>query len=110
VNSDVLPHDTEPLTRPVPTRRRALLVAGASVVLLALSACSTDPGARRVAEDIVETAVYQGDLTEAEGTCMFDKLEELSDDELEAINESAVDAGPGTLLDQFQADLAACKE
>lgn len=110
MNSDVLPLDTESPTRPTATRRRTILAASAAVLLLGLTACSTDPGARRVAEDIVKTAVFDGDLTQAEGDCMIEKLEDLDDDEFKAINDSAADAGPGTLLDQYQADLAACKE
>jgi hypothetical protein len=90
--------------RPV---RRALAVLAVAVV--GLSACNSDPGVKRVAEDIILTAVDQGDLTEAQGECMFERVDSYSDDELKAITDSANDAGPGTAIELFEADLAACK-
>ncbi len=90
--------------RPV---RRTLAVVAMAVV--GLSACNSDPGAKRVAEDIIETAITQGDLTEEQGQCMFERVEAYSEDDLKAITESAGDAGPGTAIELFEADLAACK-
>ncbi len=80
-----------------------------AVAVVGLSACNSDPGRKRVVEDIIQTAVVQGDLTEAQGDCMFDKVEGYSEAELEAITASAEDAGPGTAIELFEADLASCK-
>ena len=88
---------------------RCLRVAGVAVVaVLGLSACNSDPGSRRVAEDIVDTALIQGEITQEVHDCMFDKLESYSDAEYEAITKAATDPGPGTALDLFEADLAEC--
>ncbi len=96
-----------------PTARRPHSVRSLVTVLVVaavgLGACSSDPGPKRVAEDIIDTAVLQGDLTEEQGKCMFDRVEAYSDDDLEAITKSAGDAGPGTAIELFEADLAACK-
>jgi hypothetical protein len=88
---------------------RRLRVAGVAVVaVLGLSACDSDPGSRRVAEDIVDTALIQGEITQEVHDCLFDKLETYSDADYEAITKAANDAGPGTELDLFEADLAEC--
>ncbi|WP_394932791.1 hypothetical protein [uncultured Ilumatobacter sp.] len=88
---------------------RRLRVAGVAVVaVLGLSACNSDPGNRRVAEDIVDTAFVQGQITQEVRDCLFDKLETYSDSDYEAITRAATDPGPGTALDLFEADLAAC--
>ena len=76
--------------------------------MLGLSACNSDPGNRRVAEDIVDTALIQGDITQEVHDCMFDKLESYSDADYDAITKAATDPGPGTALDLFEADLAEC--
>ena len=94
--------------RHIATTRR-LRVAGVAVVaVLGLSACNSDPGSRRVAEDIVDTALIQGEITQEVHDCLFDKLELYSDEDYEAITKAATEAGPGTALDLFEADLAAC--
>jgi hypothetical protein len=107
VNSELA--TTEISTRATPQHpvRRALAVLAIAVV--GLSACNSDPGSKRVAEDIIQTAVNEGDLTEAQGDCMFDRVEQYSQSELDAISDSADDAGPGTAIELFEADLAACK-
>lgn len=87
--------------------RRALVVA--LVGVLGLAACTSDPSARRVAEDIIKTGFIEGDLTEVQRDCMLDRLDAYSDDELSDITASAGDAGPGTAIELFEADLAACK-
>ena len=88
---------------------RRLRVAGVAVVaVLGLSACDSDPGSKRVAEDIVDTALIQGEITQEVHDCLFDKLETYSDEDYEAITQAATDAGPGTALDLFEADLAEC--
>ncbi len=80
-----------------------------AVAVVGLSACNSDPGRKRVVEDIIQTSVEQGDLTEAQGDCMFEKVEAYSETQLEEIAKSAEDAGPGTAIELFEADLAACK-
>jgi len=96
-------------TSATPKRPLGRTLAVLAVAVLGLSACNSDPGSKRVAEDIIKTAVIQGDLTEAQGDCMLDQVEQYSQDELDAITESAGDAGPGTAIELFEADLAACK-
>jgi hypothetical protein len=90
------------------TTRRLRVVGVAVVAVLGLSACNSDPGNRRVAEDIVDTALIEGLITQRVRDCLFDKLEAYSDADYEAITEAATDAGPGTALDLFEADLAEC--
>ncbi len=93
-----------------PKRHVRRVVAVLAVAVVGLSACNSDPGRKRIVEDIIETSVNQGDLTEAEGKCMFDKVEGYSEDQLEEMTATANDAGPGTAIELFEADLAACKE
>lgn len=85
------------------------MLAVLAVSVVGLAACSSDPGPKRVAEDIIETAIEQGDLTDEQGQCMFDKVETYSDKQLEEITDSVDDAGPGTAIELFEADLASCK-
>lgn len=88
---------------------RRLQVAGLAVVaVLGLSACNSDPGAKRVAEDIVDTALVNGEITQGVHDCLFDKIELYSEGDFEAITKAADDPGPGTALDLFEADLAEC--
>ena len=93
-----------PSKRPV---RRVLALLAVAVV--GLSACNSDPGRKRVAEDIIETAFERGELSEDERDCMFERVEAYSESELEQIADSAAEAGPGTELELFEADLVACK-
>ena len=85
------------------------MVAVLAVAVVGLSACNSDPGRKRVVEDIIQTAVEQGDLTTEQGDCMFGKVEGYSEDQLKEITASAEAAGPGTAIELFEADLAACK-
>ncbi|MBC49222.1 MAG: hypothetical protein CMF24_05800 [Ilumatobacter sp.] len=96
-------------TSATPARSPGRYLAALAVAVLGLSACNSDPGSKRVAEDIIKTAVVQGDLTEAQGNCMLDRVEAYSQGELDDITKSAGDAGPGTAIELFEADLAACK-
>lgn len=77
--------------------------------MVGLSACNSDPGRKRVAEDIIDTAYDQGDLTKEQRDCMFDRVEQYSESQLEEVTKTANDAGPGTGIELFEADLAACK-
>ena len=92
-----------------PKRHVRRVVAALVVAVVGLSACNSDPGPKRVVEDIINTAVDQGDLTREQGDCMFELVDAYSEDELKAITDSAADAGPGTAIEIFEADLAACK-
>lgn len=86
--------------QPVIQRRRALptaLLLGA--VVLGGTACSTPPPARLVALEMIAT-LDQPDEVKA---CMTAKVEEMSEDEVEAIA-----AADQLTLDGFSADLAGC--
>ncbi|WP_395155868.1 hypothetical protein [Ilumatobacter sp.] len=96
--------------RHIATTRRLRVTGVAVVAVLGLSACNSDPGNRRVAEDIVDTALIQGDITQEVHDCLFDKLDIYSDEDYDAITKAANDPGPGTALDLFEADLAECSK
>jgi hypothetical protein len=91
-----------------PLARVALAIGGVAVVL---SACSSDPSAKRVAEDLINTLA----TTDAEKQCMLDVLDGYSTKELEdlgnAVNEGndADKAAAQEQLNQFQARLTACR-
>jgi uncharacterized lipoprotein len=95
----------------VTTSRRPLVntLAIGMVAVLGLSACTSDPSAERVAEDLVKTLTQ--DHPEIE-ECMLDKvLEEydLSDLGEKANSENSEISGPALAeLDRFEADLVAC--
>lgn len=69
-----------------PSKRRTRAVAAAAVVaLVGLSACTSDPSAKRVAEDIIKAeAVLNPDLDEE---CLLAELDKFSNDDLKAIDE-----------------------
>lgn len=74
------------------------------VAVLGVSACSSDPSAIRVAQDIVNTLA----TSDAQRDCMLDKLDDYGKEEIEEIAKSAQEAGPGTPLASFEADLKSC--
>jgi hypothetical protein len=59
----------------------------AVTVLLGLTACTSTPSAKAVAQDYVESI---DGLTDAQRECMLEKLDEKTNDELEAIGEANV--------------------
>jgi hypothetical protein len=66
---------------------RSVAVAAAAV-LLGLTACTSTPSAKTVAEDYVESI---DGLTDAERECMLEKLDtDYTNDQLEAIGEANV--------------------
>ncbi len=76
--------------------------------MLGVSACTSDPSAQRVAEDLVRTVAQ--DFPEIE-ECMLDVVDsyDLNDLGSRANNENPEISGPADLeLDQFEADLVAC--
>ena len=94
--------------------------AGPAVVAIAavlgFGACTSQPSAKAVAQDYVESIP---DLTETERQCMLDALDEYTSDELEAIGDanlnvnwnqpSATAVASGTPeLQKFVDDLGAC--
>lgn len=93
-------------------RRRTALVVAAVVGLVGLTACDSQPSAKRVAEDLVES-LSGGDLAVEE--CMFEKLDAYSRDELNDIgNDISSDnadlrADAQQKLDQLEAELATCR-
>jgi hypothetical protein len=94
----------------VTTSRRPLVntLAIGMVAVLGLSACTSDPSAERVAEDLVKTLTQ--DHPEIE-ECMLGVLEEYDLNDLgeKANSENAEISGPALAeLDRFEADLVAC--
>lgn len=64
---------------------RSATLAVVATALLGLGACSSNPSPKAVAEDYVESIP---DLEPEQRQCMLDKLDEYSNDELEAIGEA----------------------
>jgi Tfp pilus assembly protein PilX len=86
------------------------LVVLALVTVLGLSACASTPSSKRIAQDVVDRMVVQGQISDAAGRCMQERIDEYSQDDLQDIAESA-DAGntDGVAdLARFERDLAAC--
>jgi hypothetical protein len=92
--------------------RSRLGVAAAVVGLLALGACTSDPGPKRVAQDIIKAeSLANPDLDEE---CLLERLDDYSNDELVSISEglekqnSADQVAAEDDLAKFQADLETC--
>lgn len=78
------------------------------VAVLGVSACTSDPSAKRVAQDLVRTQTQ--DQPEIQ-KCMLGVIDdyELNDLGDKALNENAEISGPANAeLAQFETDLAAC--
>ena len=96
--------------RPVGRTRRRL--AAVVVGLVALGACTSDPGPKRVAQDIIKAESFAN--PELNEECLLDALDGYENDELVAIAEgldrenSADQAEARDALAQYQADLEAC--
>ncbi len=82
------------------------------IALLALAACTSDPGPQKVAEDIIRAEALENPSLDEE--CMLDALEDFDDEELEAIagdldssNADTKTQGEEALAD-FQGVLEAC--
>ena len=96
---------TPTTTRAATPSARRLRIAGLVVVVsLGITACDSQPSVRRVAEDLVNTLTEPGPKRD----CMLDKLDDYTNDQLKEITASAQATGPGTAMDQFEADLASC--
>ena len=93
---------------------RPLLRAAAVVLFagLAVTACSSQPSAQRVAEDLINTLAENDE----ERDCMLAKVDEYSKDELEQIGDDAENgdvaakAAADAELDKLQAELESCLE
>lgn len=91
------------------------LATAALVGLLALTACTSDPGPTRVAKDIVEAEFEKGEITEVEKDCMFDVLaDDYDESDLEDIagriaSTDASNVAEGEAeLEQLRTDLSTC--
>jgi hypothetical protein len=87
-------------------RRPSAAVVGGVIALAGLTGCSSTPGARRVALDMIETL----SISEDAKACMTEKVEQYSADDLDRIAELADDRNQEGLeqLGQFEDDLATC--
>ncbi|MEM8748160.1 MAG: hypothetical protein AAGF91_15775 [Actinomycetota bacterium] len=100
---------------PTQPRRRIAVAAAAAVLALGATACQSDPGPKRVAQDIIEAERERGTLTESQAECMLEKLDDYSDGQLRDID-SGLNAGPGSSelaeaeddIAAYEADLAEC--
>jgi hypothetical protein len=91
-------------------RRSTSLAALAVAAVVVAGGCTSNPSAKAVATDIVETLDV---LSEAQRTCMLEKLENnYTTDELQAIGEANLDNAPtdegDADLQRFQNDLNTC--
>lgn len=84
----------------------------AGVGVLVLGACTSDPGPKRVAQDIVKAeSLANPDLDEE---CLLDRIDDYSNDDLVAISDglarenSADQAEAAEALAQYKADLESC--
>ncbi len=86
--------------------------AVAVIAVLTLGACTSDPGARRVAQDIIRAETPEGSAVQE---CMLKVLkDDFTDSDLEDITNKLDSANEDTqaegqaALDEYQAALAAC--
>jgi hypothetical protein len=91
-------------------RRRVRRTLGiVAVGMLALSACSSNPGPKRVAQDIIESEAIANSSLDKE--CLLTELDKFSDDELKAIAENLKPGdveGDEVTLAEFEALLEKC--
>ena len=89
--------------------RRSTTIAAAAVAALAVVGCSSQPSAKAVATDIVESL---DGLSPSQRACMLEKLEAYPSDQLQQIGEnnegiSSTSEGDAD-LQEFTADLNEC--
>ena len=91
----------------------------AAVAVLGLAACTSNPGPKTVAQDVVDGLTEDGEVNASEQQCLQQKLDGYSNDELTAIaaGNEELDYGPDfdmeTATQPFQdfvADLNTCME
>ncbi len=96
------------------SRQRSARRVGAVALLavLTLGACTSDPGPRRVAQDIIKAEALEN--PELNEECMLEALKEFSDDQLEEVaadldsSNADTQASGESELANFQAALDAC--
>ncbi len=82
------------------------------VAALGLSACSSDPGPRRVAQDIIESEAHEN--PELDEECLLAELKKYSDEQLEDIangldsTNEETRAASQAALQAYQISLASC--
>ncbi len=79
--------------------------------VLALSACTSDPGPKRVAQDIIKAESEMN--PELDEECLLDELDNYTNEELVAIADGLDATGPDQVeaeaaLEKYQADLETC--
>jgi hypothetical protein len=80
------------------------------IATLGVTACSSKPSAKRVAEDLINTLAE----TDEERVCMLEKVDAYSKDELDQIGDDAENgdeaakAAANGELDKLQAELESC--
>ncbi len=80
------------------------------IATLGVTACSSKPSAKRVAEDLINTLAE----TDEERDCMLAKVDQYSKDELQEIGENAesgdeaAKTAANAELDKLQAELESC--
>ncbi len=95
-----------------PTRRSRRALAVAVIGLLALAACTSDPGPKRVAQDIIKAESLAN--PELDEQCLLDQLDNYTNDQLVEIADglqrenSADQAAAEEALVQYTADLESC--
>lgn len=95
---------------------RCSLAAVALVAVVGVSACTSDPSAKRVAQDLVNTVTMEpGGGGEKVRDCMLEVIDGYSTKELEDLGKNAQSSDEATAaeadkaLKKFEADLAACR-
>ena len=88
--------------------------AVAMIAVLTLGACTSDPGARRVAQDVIR-AETEDDTSSDRRDCMLKVLEDdFTNEQLENITDQLGSSNTGTqaegqaALDEYEAALSAC--
>ena len=86
-------------------------IAAAVIGVVALSACTSDPGPKRVAQDIIKAE--SENRPELDEQCLLDELDNYTNAELVTIADGLLTTGPDKVeaqaaLDKYQADLETC--
>lgn len=90
------------------TRVAAIL----ALAVLGVAACESQPSAKRVAEDLIDSL---DGVTDEQRACMLDKLDGYTKSELDEIGKGVTSKNAGTkaesvaLLEEFEAALADCR-
>ncbi len=80
------------------TNRSTSLVLAAACLVVGLGACTGNPSTKAVTKDMIESLEETGGVDAAAKECMTDKVDDMSNDELDAIgaaNPNFVSSDPG---------------